>query len=190
MLKKIIIFLGVVFLLSVIVIQGMIIYNTAQDPNPNFDYVLALGSGLDGEDPKPALVKRLEKSLEVLKENPGKQIIVSGGQGEGETITEAEAMKRFLIANGIMESRIIKEEKSTSTSENIKYSREIVLSFDPRPEITVLVVTSDFHMYRAKYIANKYGFIAYGAPAPTPQTEAARYWVREYFACIKTFVFD
>lgn len=125
-----------------------------------------------------------------LNENPQTKILLSGGQGEGESITEAAAMERFLTKHGIEGTRIIKEEKSTSTYENFKFTREILREIDGRESIKIMIITSDFHMFRAKFLAKQQGFISYGISAETPKFEALRYWTREYFAVIKSLAID
>jgi uncharacterized SAM-binding protein YcdF (DUF218 family) len=131
----------------------------------------------------------MEKGVVYLINNPDAVVIVSGGQGTEEKITEAEAMKRYLLDHGIKEDRIIKEETSTSTMENFKNTKEILLQNhveNPR----VLIVTNDFHLFRSKLLAKRNGYIAYGLPSRTPITILPNCYIREYFAVVKSLIFD
>ena len=119
--------------------------------------VIVLGAGVNGEKVSLALEGRLNAAVEYHKENPKALIVVSGGQGAGEDISEAEAMKRYLIEKGVPEAIIIKEDKSTSTSENFLFSKkkldEIFVG-----EYTIAYITNDYHIYRAGGIAENAGF--------------------------------
>ena len=99
---------------------------------------------------------RLDKAIEYYKLNEDANIIVSGGQGEDELISEAEAMYRYLIENGVEKEKIIKEDKATTTLENIIYSKEILKNLNHEGE-KVLIVTNEFHITRAMIIANLLG---------------------------------
>lgn len=111
--------------------------------------VIVLGAAIKGERVTPALARRLDTAAQIVQQcNAGVPVILSGGQGAGEAISEAEAMSRYLIAqHGITEERIILEERATSTEENIEFSREILA----HQGITgaVAVVTNNFHALRA-----------------------------------------
>ena len=96
---------------------------------------------------------RIELAKEYLEENPETKVIVSGGQGHGEKISEAEAMYRYLIKNGIAKERIQKEEASVNTEENIKNS----IKTGALEKKTVIIVSNDFHVHRAVGIAKKLG---------------------------------
>ena len=188
--QKILNVLFVLWLTSFLIIQGFILASTYSDEEVNVDYVLVLGAGLRGEEPSLILTKRLIKSLDYLEKNPDVKVLVSGGQGQGETITEAEAMKRYLVKNGIDEKRIIKEDNSTSTKENILYTKENLDKIENGEKIEIALITSEFHLFRAKFLAQRYGLTVYGIPAETPAYLMVNYLTREYFAIIKSFIFD
>lgn len=189
-LKKSIISVILVLVLSFLIIQGLILIEGRKEDKLDVDYVIVPGARLYGEIPSPSLMDRLITTLEYAQEYTEPKIIVTGGQGPGETIPEAEAMKKFLVQKGISESRIIKEDKSTSTFENLKFSRDIIETMDERESIKVLVITSDFHILRTKMLANRLGFTVYGLPAETPKVTKAKSYLREYLAIIKSFIFD
>ncbi len=178
------------FLLTFIVIEGFIILemdgNEAVEPG-TVDYVIILGAGLKGDKPSKSLKTRLNAGTDFLKNNKEIPVIVSGGQGPGETITEAEAMARYLKKHGISENRIYKEDRSTSTYENLQYSKQLMGKFgvtDP----TVLIVTNDFHIARTKIIAKELELTGYYLSAESPGFVKINYLIREYFAFVKTWV--
>lgn len=177
-------------LASFVVIEGFIIGSAVSKHKQKSDYLVILGAGLRGEVPSTALYQRLYASLEYIKHNPKIKIIVSGGKGSGESITEAEAMKRFLINIGVEGDQIIKEEKSTSTLENLKFTTEVLKKIDKSENIKVTIVTNNFHMFRAKFLAKRQGLSAYGYPAPLHPMLVPTCFAREYLAVINSFIFD
>jgi len=180
----------VIFILSFVLIEGIIIASSTADTNVEVDYLFILGSGLKGEQIPPTLKNRIDKGVEYLRENPNLMVVVTGGQGPNEAISEAEAMKRYLVSNGIDESRIIMEDKSTSTAENMKFSAEVLEQLTGRRDYRIMIVTSEFHLFRSKMLARHHGFTPYGIPAPTNPYELPNSFIREYFAVVKSIVFD
>ncbi|MCF0148027.1 MAG: YdcF family protein [Clostridium sp.] len=123
-------------------------------------YVVILGAGVKGETPSITLSQRLDKAIEYINnENKDLKIIVSGGKGNGEDISEAEAMRRYLIKNGIQEE-IIMEDKSRTTKENLIFSKELIEKDSNKKieEVRVKIITSDFHALRSNLIASKLGY--------------------------------
>lgn len=118
------------------------------------EYLIVLGAQVREDGPSVVLTYRLEKAAEYLAKHPKTKCIVSGGQGPNEPTSEAEGMRDYLTAHGVDASRIILEDKSTDTSENLKYCLELLPSADTR----VAVITNNFHMYRALGIAQKCGY--------------------------------
>lgn len=191
-LKKMLLFLFLAVALSFIITEGFIIKYAGLDENVEVDYVVILGAGLYGDVPSPSLHYRLAAAAEYAKEHPEADIVVSGGQGPDELISEAEAMKRYLMNNGISEGRIITEDGSTNTWENITLTKA-VLQHNTDKNIKILIVTSEFHMFRSILLARRCGFEAYGKTAPTPAYPKylkPSYFLREYFAVIKSLVLD
>lgn len=175
---------------SFIIIEGFIITSGVGGEMKKSDYLLILGAGLRGENMSLTLSQRMHKSLEYIDKYPNVKIVVSGGQGSGENITEAEAMKRFLINHGVSEKNIIKEEKSTSTAENIKYTKNKLEQIDGREDMKISIVTSDFHMFRAQFLAKRVGFYTYAVPAKLHFLLIPNFYVREYFAVINSYFFN
>lgn len=178
-------------LTSFILIESLLLYNT-KDPVPSqVDYLIILGAGLNGDKLSWTLWERVNKGLRILQDNKDMRVVVSGGKGHGEWITEAEAMQRYLVEQGIAKERIIKEEQSTSTMENFRYTRELLgqqSSYEPSEP--VLVITNDFHMFRAKILARRNGLNPVGVPSPTPWYLRPNAYLREYFAVVKSLLFD
>ena len=157
----------------------------AQDETPAF--IVVLGAQVQGDGPSLTLKKRLDKTLTFMQEHPDKTVIVSGGQGPDEAHTEASVMARYLIEHGADASRVIEEDKASNTRENLLFSSKLAeaAGFDTS---RVLIVTSDFHMCRAKYIARTLSMEPYGLASDTwPWILKVNYTLREVFAFAKAF---
>jgi uncharacterized SAM-binding protein YcdF (DUF218 family) len=192
-LKVIVKLIKVIFILSLmcfIIIEGLIIYNGNKTDTEKVDYLVVLGAGLWGDTPSLALQERLDESLRFIKENPNIKVVLSGGQGEGETITEAEGMRRYLVNKGVDEKLLIKEENSKNTKENMQFTKKLLDNIDGRKDLKIKIVTNNFHMFRAKLIAKSCGFIAYGEPSELFKPLIPLYYSRECLAVIKTLIFD
>lgn len=135
-------------------VLGNIIREAHQEPKPKADYVIILGAHVFGERMSANLKYRVQVAGEYLKENPNTKAILSGGQGNGEDISEAEAMRRYLVQEGISEDRLLLDDTSVNTEQNIANSAKLIGSKEKR----VVVVSNDFHIYRAKRIARKQGY--------------------------------
>lgn len=121
--------------------------------------VIVLGAGLHGEEPSRILCYRLDTALQYHKANPDALIVVSGGRGAQESITEALAMERYLIARGVNPEKIVREEQSTSTYENFLYSKELLDSLLPAG-YKAAYITNSFHVFRAGRVAKAAGLSA------------------------------
>lgn len=164
-----------------VIIEGTIISHANDKADINTDYLIVLGAQIRGTKITKSLKKRLDSAVIYLKENPNTIVITSGGKGHGENLTEAEAMKRYLINCGIDENRIIKEENSTNTNENIRYSKKML-----RNNATVGIVTNGFHIFRAVSIAKKQGINKVkGHSAPSDPILLVNYYVREVIGVMK-----
>ena len=154
---------------------------------PDYDYVIALGCGLlQGERVSRLLSGRLDKAIKIYRRSMASaRIIVSGGQGPDEKISEAEAMKRYLVEQGIPETDIIKEDQSVNTFENIRNSKAIIDSRKGRGETAVC--TSNSHVLRALIYARQNELQADGIGSHT----AWYYWpsamIREFAGLMKIF---
>lgn len=124
----------------------------------NLDAILVLGSQVrqDGEPAGP-LRYRLERALKLAHANPKASIIVSGGKGSNEPVSEADAMAAYLMRQGIPEARIVREDASTSTFENFGLSKTLLDAMDARPK-RIGIITNDFHVFRALAIGKRMGY--------------------------------
>ena len=149
------------------------------------DCIIVLGAQVKGKKLSDSLKRRLDRAALYLKKYPDTRVIVSGGQGPGEEISEADAMAAYLISSGIDRERIIREDKSTSTRENLRYSRKYT---SPGRE-DIGIVTNGFHMYRALLIAGQEGYrTAYKIPASSNPVFQLNYLLREFFAVIHAWL--
>ncbi len=152
--------------------------------NGENDYAIILGAKVNGETPSLALRYRLEAALEYAREYPHVKLILSGGQGDDEYISEAEAMRRYLVENGIDEERLLLESASTSTYENILLSKELL----PPSIRKATIITSDFHLARAKSIASDLDLQTDVVAANTPKIVELKMRLRERLALLKNFL--
>jgi len=181
----------IVLLLGSFIFVETLIWTSARDESDTkVDYVILLGAGLQGEQIPETFKNRIDKCAAYLDANTSTEVVVSGGQGIGETITEAEAMRRYLIEKGISPDRILTEDKATSTYENLSFSKAILDQIAGQREYTIMIATNDFHLFRAKMLANRLGLVAFGMPADTWWGAFPSNCIREYFAVIKSFVAD
>lgn len=172
------------------VFEAPVISNAKTDAAPQSDYLIVLGAGVNGSAPSLSMVNRLEAALDYLEVYPDAVAIVSGGQGAGEDVTEASAMHDWLVAHGMPESRIVQEDQSTSTRENLENSFAIIRSRGGDPADGVAVVSSEYHLYRAKQMARALGAKPLGVAAETTlPTMRANYFIREAFAAAYMQVF-
>ena len=157
------------------------------------DAVVVLGAGVNGNQPSLSLDTRLPAALDYLEENPDVPVVLTGGRGYGEEITEAQCMYDWLTARGVDPARLILEEQAGNTAENFAFSQELLeeQGIDPA-EDSVAVVTNDFHIARSRLIAARQGYgYAFGIPAELPWLHLeVNYYLREAFAMVKTWIFD
>jgi uncharacterized SAM-binding protein YcdF (DUF218 family) len=153
-------------------------------PKENATSMIILGAKLNGDQLSLALKSRMDVALIYLHTNPSTQVVVSGGQGPDELVPEAEAMKDYLIKHQINSERIQVEALSTSTFENIKFSKNLLRGD------RILLVSNDFHLLRAKMIAKRQGLMVDTLPAPTPKSVRLQLYAREYLAIIKSYLLD
>lgn len=159
-----------------------IIKDSVAKPAKEADYLILLGAKVKGTEPSLILSTRIRAAVTYLTENPETKIVVTGGQGDDEDLTEAQCMYNELVEAGIEKDRILKEEKAADTKQNLTYSLHLMDSKDSK----AVVVTSDFHVYRAKKIAQKCGYQRVSTlSAKSPVLLVPNYYVREFFAVLK-----
>lgn len=154
------------------------------------DYLIVLGAGVNGTTPSLSLQERINAAYDFLKANPDTICVVSGGQGNGEDITEAQCMFNELTKMGISESRIWLEDKADSTWKNIVYSLDIIeAKTGVRPE-TAGIVSSEYHLYRASLYAKETGISSVCIPAKTSWWHLhVNYFLREIFGVWAYYIF-
>lgn len=168
------------------------IWSTGRNSEPQkSDYLLILGARVKGETVSLSLKNRLDRGLDYLNRYPEARAVLSGGQGPGEDLSEAEAMKGYLVARGIPESRLILEARSTDTAENMRFSKVALKQQGVDPATaSITVVTNDFHMLRAKMLAKRAGLQVTGYSSRTPEYTIPKAYTRELAAYINSFLFD
>ncbi|EAC3423109.1 YdcF family protein [Listeria monocytogenes] len=183
-LKRISIILIAIGFIYLLIVAAFMFSGTRTKPSDNADTVLILGAKVNGDPAEPAevLKERLDAAVTYLNENPTMQVVVSGGQGEDESASEASVMEEYLVNKGITRSRIKIENKSRRTEENIKYSKE---KFNLGKTV---IVTSDYHMYRALMLAKQQGLDASGLPAKS--RSVIKNMMRETLSITYAWVFD
>lgn len=149
-------------------------------PLEQVNAVMILGCQVHGNAPGNELVSRMESALPLIEQNPSAPVIVTGGQGRGEFIPEADAMKAWLVEKGVSESRIYTETQSHSTRTNFEYSAPILRELGVTDGIAV--VTNDFHQYRADIYAAREGLSAGHYSSATRALVFPNYIIRELAA--------
>lgn len=169
-------------------ILSMKMYKAMSNRPDKPNLIVVLGCQVNGERPSKMLRLRLDAAYDALTEFPDVPCVVTGGKGTGENISEAECMKRYLVEKGIDESRIITEDRSTSTYENVRFTFELTDSLGFGRDITI--VTDGYHQYRASLIAKEQdaGEIT-AISADTELHFLPTYWVREWLGITHYYLF-
>ncbi len=172
-------------LIAFIVVESLVLSAEQSDSEAaEADFLIVLGCGVNGDQPSLMLWSRIDAAERFLTAHPNAKAVLSGGQGPGEDITEAEAMRRALVSAGIDENRLILEEKSEDTIQNIANSLDLI----GRDSGKIAILSNDFHLYRAKLIAAHEGVDAAAVCAATPRIDLAlTYHIREFFSLTKVF---
>jgi len=172
--------LGIAILIFVAA-QCCIISGMTQGQTGSVDYVIVLGAQVRGTRVSRALKQRLDCAVSYLEMHEDTVAIVSGGQGPGEDISEADAMEEYLLDKGLSAERIQKEDRSKSTEQNIRYSRALIED----ENASIGIISNDFHVFRAVHIAKAQGVETVGIPAPSSVGMYPHFMVREAFALVK-----
>lgn len=157
------------------------------------DVMLIFGCQVRKDGPSILLRDRLDTALGYLEDHPDLPVLVTGGKGDNEHLSEAQAMEDYLTGHGIDASRITMEDQSFNTRENLLFSREILEGQGNDPgELHILVVSNGFHLARIEMLAKRFGYgevSTLAAPSSHAPT-AVRMFFREPLALVKSFVFD
>ena len=149
------------------------------------DFIIVLGAGIIGEKVTPLLKARLDKAIKLKKKSLDTKMIVSGGQGSDEAISEAEAMRRYLVEQGIRNEEIIMEDKSTNTEENLVFSMKIMDTYKQHALATI--VSNHFHILRAAFLSKKVKMNATVTGGSSKSYFYPNTYIREYLAIIYMF---
>lgn len=185
--------LQTVIKLIVLVIAALTVSITAVmvsailQPAAEADTVIVLGCKVDRNGPSRMLRERLDAAYDYLQENTDAVVIVTGGQGSDEPEPEGTAMQKYLVKKGIDAGRIYVEDKSESTRENLINAESIMQ--ENRLSAPVLIVTNEFHVLRARMIANSLSIEASTLPAPTDLFFFGAYYIRELYGVLYQIVF-
>lgn len=172
------------------IVLFLIFSGTRDKPSTSPDTVLILGAQVKGKTKKDAypsvvLRERLDTAAAYLEEYPEAVAIVCGGQGADEPDSEANVMKNYLIKQGIPKNKIIMEDTSTRTKENILNAQK------KQPLNNTVIVTSDFHVFRAKLLAKRLGIESVsGLPAVSNNSAIFKSYTREIIALAYGLLFD
>ena len=212
-------FLYVAAIIGVIVITTVILMSKGDGKFQKTDYLIVLGAKVDNDRLSWSLVYRLDKAIEYIKKYPDTTVILSGGKGDDEPVSEALAMEEYIREYGaIGESiKIIREDRSTNTYENLMYTAEIIRDLEDEAaaangvrredktdennendadnsdsvgKIKVSIVTSDYHMLRTRMLAGRVGLEAAPVAADTPVVMYPSLMLREILAVVKSYFFD
>ncbi len=174
--------LGLLFFLAV---QGCILSGFGAKGEENLDYVIVLGAQVKPDGPGSILRRRLNVAIDYLNANPETICIVSGGQGTNEPWSEARGMADYLIQNGIDASRILLEDTSRTTLQNLTNSKDLLPS-----DVSVGIVTNNFHVFRALQMAKALGYTdVCGIAADLSPLYLPHNMLRETLAIIKYMLF-
>ena len=173
--------------LTFAVMEGLIVSQMFAKGEPELEYVLVLGAQVRGDHVSRALEDRLKTAKAYLDENPETKALLSGGQGPGENLTEAQAMYDWLVAHDVSADRLIMEDRSTSTWENMTFSKALIP--EETGQVHIGIVTNNFHVYRGVMLAKRCGFTkACGIAAKSHSLMQLHFMVREGIALAKDMV--
>lgn len=163
-------------------VQGLMLRTALRRPDPGLPVLIVLGGQIDENGPMAILKDRLDEAYNYTEDNPDTVIVVTGGQGDNEPRPEAHAMHDYLVDRGLDSARILVEDQSTNTHENMIFALKLL----PEGTERTGIVSSNYHMYRAIRLAKTAGIPDPQAlPAPSSRFLYAHNAVREFFALIK-----
>ncbi|PWM36228.1 MAG: hypothetical protein DBX46_05010 [Clostridiales bacterium] len=154
----------------------------------NCDAIIVLGAAVHGNRPSRVLQSRLDTAYQYWENNRDCVIVVSGGKGKEELVTEASAMRRYLLDRGVPEESVLEEERATSTLENFKFSKLLLEEHFPNGYSAVFT-TSHYHVYRARLAARQAGLDIEGVSAPFSYWLTLNYYLRETAALARYWLF-
>lgn len=168
-----------ILLLLAMFVTGAMIMNAAAGSRGEFEYLIVLGTTVEGIEPSPMLADRIQRAYDYLKTRPEITCIVTGYQSGSGEISEAECMYRDLVSLGISPDRIWMEPNASSTLENLEFSLALIEEkTGSRPE-AIGILSSDFHLFRAGMFARECGVEYFTVAAKTPDWDFPHWFIRE-----------
>lgn len=159
------------------------IVGAASKQIPENTPAVVLGCAVKGSRPSRVLQERIDAAYAYLQEHSEAVCVLSGGKGRGEDISEAECMYQELVRAGIDASRLYREAESVNTEENLRYSKKILNELNMDTE-AITVISSEFHLYRGRWWAEKLGYQNYGYAAHTDWRYLPTFFLREVIAVV------
>ena len=170
-------------------VEARIIFFSTKPCAPNARSLIVLGAQVKDSGPSMDYQARLDSAYEYLKDNPETIVVCTGAQGPSEPFSEAESGAGYLMKKGIGKDRILIEDQSFNTIQNLANARKLLEERGIDEDGGVVIVSADYHLYRAKYIAEKLGYRnvsckgGHGLWLLLPH-----YYTREFFALIKEYI--
>ena len=176
----------ITFIVSFVVIESIVIINGFKKDDIKPDYIVVLGAAIKDDKPSTVLSYRLDEAYKQYLKYPSARIVCSGGKAVNEKYSEAEVMRKYLMNLGIPKEQILLEDNSFTTHQNLTNTYELVND----KNATFLIVTNNFHAYRAKLLADKIEMNAYSSPSQKLFNGFTSSYIREYFSIIKVLIFN
>lgn len=178
--------------LSFAILLGLVLSGSYDHISGDPQVMIILGCQVRQDGPSVLLQDRLDEALGYLEDHPDMTVVVSGGQGDDEPTSEAQAMAEYLMEHGVEEENILLEDKSHNTTQNFQYSMALLAQENIDDSDGVLVVSNGFHLTRARMLAQRAGFDNVSTlAAPESHLPSRLYmYIREPLALVKSFVFD
>lgn len=191
---KALIALILVGVLAFAALLGAVLHGSYDHVQGDPQIMVILGCQVKSWGPSILLQDRLDKALDYLEEHPDMTVVVSGGQGPDEHITEAQAMYDYLVAHGVNGEQILLEEESHNTVQNLKYTRELLESEGYDLTADIVVVSNGFHLTRVQMLWERVwgsgdNLSTLAAPSSHMPSRLKMY-IREPIALVKSFVLD
>jgi len=176
-------------IVAMIVTGVWIAANMSEAENPQAEYAVVLGAGVNGTEPSKSLSERIDAAERYLEAYPNTIMVLSGGYGENATISEAQCMLDELEARGFSERILLTEDRAYNTEENLTLSLEEIYAYGGDKPAEIAVITSEYHLARTSLIADRLGIEVLAYPAKTDSfLYFCNMFIREIFAVWKEVI--
>ena len=191
---KVLIALILVGVLAFSALLGAVLLGGRDQIEGEPEIMVILGGQVKPWGPSVLLQDRLDKALDYLEDHPDMTVVVSGGQGPDEPCTEAQAMYDYLVAHGVNGERILLEENSHNTLQNLRYTRELLETEGYDLNSGMVVVSNGFHLTRVRMLWERVwgsdGNLSTLAAPSSHTPSRLKMYIREPIALVKSFVLD